>query len=89
MTITHTPEQETLVNKQVDSGLYASPCEVIREALQLFREQELLRNYRLDELRKEIAVGIEQADRGELAPLIIDDIKTAGRQSLSRHLVHK
>ena len=31
-----------------------------------------LRELRLEELRKFVAVGIEQADRGELAPLDVD-----------------
>jgi antitoxin ParD1/3/4 len=47
------------------SGLYQSQSEVVREGLRLLKEREELKNLRLAELRKEIAIGSEQADRGE------------------------
>ena len=37
----------------------------MREGLRLLKEREELKNLRLAELRKEIAIGSEQADRGE------------------------
>jgi antitoxin ParD1/3/4 len=37
----------------------------VREGLRLLKEREELKNLRLSELRKEIAIGTEQADRGE------------------------
>ena len=46
--------------------------EVVREALRLLQEQDQLRELRLEELRKFVAVGVEQADRGQLAPLDVD-----------------
>ena len=47
------------------TGLYQSQSEVVREGLRLLKEKEELKNLRLAELRKEIAIGSEQADRGE------------------------
>jgi antitoxin ParD1/3/4 len=47
------------------TGLYQSQSEVVREGLRLLKEKEELKNLRLAELRKEIALGSEQADRGE------------------------
>ena len=47
------------------TGLYQSQSEVVREGLRLLKEREDLKNLRLAELRKEIAIGSEQADRGE------------------------
>jgi antitoxin ParD1/3/4 len=47
------------------TGLYQSQSEVVREGLRLLKEREELKNLRLAELRKEIAIGSEQADRGE------------------------
>jgi hypothetical protein len=38
----------------------------------------------LEQLRPEIAIGIEQADRGELFPLDFESIKVEGRQLLSQ-----
>jgi len=39
---------------------------VVREALRLLEERDQLRTIRLETLRKEIMVGIEQSDRGEV-----------------------
>jgi antitoxin ParD1/3/4 len=47
------------------TGLYQSQSEVVREGLRLLKEREDLKNLRLAELRKEIAIGSEQADRGD------------------------
>ncbi len=47
------------------TGLYQSQSEVVREGLRLLKEREELKNLRLSELRKEIAIGSKQADQGE------------------------
>ena len=72
MNVSLTPELEKLVQEKVKSGRYLSASEVIREALRLLQEQDQLRELRLEELRKFVAVGVEQADRGQLAPLDVD-----------------
>jgi antitoxin ParD1/3/4 len=66
MNVSLTPQQEQFVQSLVASGAYLTADEVVREALLLFQEREHLRQRRLEEVRKQIAVGIEQADRGEL-----------------------
>jgi antitoxin ParD1/3/4 len=66
MNVSLTPELERLVAEKVKSGMYGSASEVIREALRLLQERDELRRARLEELRREIARGLEQADRGEL-----------------------
>ncbi len=38
----------------------------MRKGLRLLKEREDLKHLRLAELRKEISIGVEQADRGEL-----------------------
>jgi antitoxin ParD1/3/4 len=68
MNVSLTPELERLVQEKVASGLYNSASEVVREALRLLQERDELRRVRLEELRREIAVGIEAADRGDLVP---------------------
>lgn len=47
------------------TGLYQSQSEVVREGLRLLKEREELKNLRLAELRKAIAIGSAQADRDE------------------------
>lgn len=66
MNVSLTPELERMVQEKVSSGMYNSASEVIREALRLFQDRDELRQLRLEELRKEIAIGIQRADRGEV-----------------------
>lgn len=47
------------------TGLYQSQSEVLREGLRLLKEREELKQLRLAELRREISIGIAEADRGE------------------------
>ncbi len=66
MHVSLTPHLEGLVRDKVKSGLYNSASEVVREALRLMEERDRLRDIRLDELRKEIQIGIDQIERGEV-----------------------
>ncbi|MBW4665847.1 MAG: type II toxin-antitoxin system ParD family antitoxin [Cyanomargarita calcarea GSE-NOS-MK-12-04C] len=66
MNVSLTPELEQLVHEKVKSGRYLSASEVVREALRLLEERDRIREARLITLRSEIAVGIEQGDRGEV-----------------------
>lgn len=65
MNVSLTGELERFIHEKVKSGLYNSASEVIRESLRILKEQEALRKARLEQLRKDIMVGIRQADRGE------------------------
>ena len=47
------------------SGYYQTQSEVLREGLRLLKEREEVKQMRLAELRKEIALGAEQADKGQ------------------------
>ena len=66
MNVSLTPELEQLIRTKVQSGLYLSASEVVREALRLLEERDRVQAMKLAELRKEIQVGLDQADRGEL-----------------------
>ncbi len=69
MNVSLTPELEQFVHEKVKSGRYLSASEVVREALRLLEERDRLYQAKLSELQQHLAIGIEQADRGEL----IDD----------------
>jgi antitoxin ParD1/3/4 len=69
MPVSLTSELEQRIHEKVESGLYLSADEVVREAMQLLEERDRLRQMKRDELRRELAVGLEQAARGEVAPL--------------------
>ncbi len=66
MNVSLTPELEQMVQDKVNSGLYLSASEVVREALRLLEDRDQLRKIHLEELKKKIAVGLEQAERGEV-----------------------
>jgi antitoxin ParD1/3/4 len=76
MNVSLTPQLEELVKKKVDTGLYGSASEVLREALRLLEERDRLRALRVEELRGEIKKGL---DSGEAVPLDIGAIKARGR----------
>jgi antitoxin ParD1/3/4 len=50
----------------LQTGFYQSHSEVVREGLRLLKEREELKSIRLAELRKEIDIGSQQADHGQL-----------------------
>ena len=64
------------------TGLYQSQSEVVREALRLLKEREELKQLRLEQLRSQIAVGGQQADRGEFVdgPQAFAEIRRRGVQ---------
>jgi len=80
MNISLTPQLEELVKRKVDSGLYVSASEVMREALRLLEERDRFNAMRLEALRAEIKKGL---DSGEATPLDIGDIKARGRKRLA------
>ena len=69
MNVSLTPELEQLIHKKVATGLYLSASDVVRDALRLLEARDKLRALRSEEIREEIQVGVDQADRGIVAPL--------------------
>jgi antitoxin ParD1/3/4 len=57
-----TPQHEAVVDRIVASGRYDDPDQVIDEALHLLEE----RQQRLESLRAELQIGLDQEARGEL-----------------------
>ncbi len=64
--ITLSPDLDDFVASRVASGRYGSVAEVIQESLRFLEQHEALLEIPAAELRARIAVGLEQADRGEL-----------------------
>ena len=83
MNVSLTPELETLVQQKVQSGLYSSASEVVREALRLLNDRDSIQQQRLAELRREIKVGLDQLDHGQSVPgeQVFDELK---RRSAAR-----
>lgn len=86
MNISLTKEFENYVSQKVESGMYHSASEVIRDGLRLLKERDDLHQTKLAELRKEIAIGVAQADRGQVQPFNEETtarVKARGRKRLA------
>jgi antitoxin ParD1/3/4 len=66
MDVSLTPELERRIAEKVESGLYTTASEVVREALRLLFQTDERRERLLAELNAEIQIGLDQADRGEV-----------------------
>ena len=73
-------ELEALISRKIDAGLYKSTDEVVCAALRLLEQRDQLRQLQLDELRRDIAVGIGQAQRGEVEPLDVKSIQAEAKR---------
>jgi antitoxin ParD1/3/4 len=66
MQLTVPPDLETLINKRLSSGVYASAEEVLRRALEAQDAEESLTDEERISLSAHIEKGYQQAERGEL-----------------------
>ena len=86
MNVSLTPELEQLVHEKVESGMYYSASEVIRDALRLLQERDELRQQRIQAVREQIDRGFEQLDRGEGidGDEFFEELKQKGERHLRR-----
>ena len=66
MSISLTPELEEFIQNQIATGKYASTEEVIIAGIKLLKEREKIYQGRFEELKREIAIGVEDSERGEV-----------------------
>ena len=78
MNVNLTPQLEDLVRAKVNSGMYTSASEVVREALRLMDEQDRLRQVKLEDLRREIRNGLNS---GKSEPWDLAALKTKARSA--------
>jgi antitoxin ParD1/3/4 len=76
------PVFDEFVAEMLNSGLYQSQSEILREGLRLLKEREDLKRLRLADLREQITRGAEQADRGDFVdgPLTFRKMRKKGAQ---------
>jgi antitoxin ParD1/3/4 len=79
MNVSLTPELEAMIRQQVDFGRYNNASEVVREALRLLDEHQ-----RVQHLRSLLAVGLEQAQRGEFVEFTPELMKDIHRRAEER-----
>jgi antitoxin ParD1/3/4 len=77
LNVSLTPEPDAFVASRV--GTFSDASEVVSEALRLLEAREQLRETALVDLRREIAIGLEQAKRGELldGEAVFDELQSS------------
>jgi len=73
------PDLEKFLNDEVKRGKYGDANGVVNKALEVLKEQ----TEDVEDLRREAAIGIEQAERGEFVEFTAEDIKAEGRRLLA------
>jgi putative addiction module CopG family antidote len=81
-------DKESFVRESVNSGAYQQDAEeVVGTALQMLQSQteEIsdLAGWSIEDLRREVAVGLRELESGEFAEWDIDEIKKEGRRKLA------
>ena len=79
MNVSLTPQLEDFVKQKVEAGLYNSVSEVMREALRLLVERDVVKEMKLEALCRDLQEGISSLDKGEGTPLDMDEIKAKAR----------
>lgn len=83
MNVSLTQELENWVQSKVATGMYGSSSEVVRDALRLLHQFEGERDRKLDALRSDLQVGMEQLKAGkgrEMTKSLVQEIKKRGRE---------
>ena len=65
MNVSLTPELEKFISQKLNSGLYSSASEVVREGLRLLHQQDMVQGQRLNQLQNDIQSGLDQLDAGQ------------------------
>lgn len=66
MNVSLPPDLDNMIRAKLETGLYDSWTQVIREALILLDERDQLRALRMERLLRELAIGIDQANDRQL-----------------------
>ncbi len=77
MNVNLSPQLEELVRSKVDSGLYTSASEVVREALRMMEEQDRVKAVKLEQLRQDIQEGLNS---GPVTAWTPEEAKRQGRE---------
>lgn len=82
MNVSIGPQLEELVRSKVESGLYASASEVVRDALRLLEAYDSVRAQALESLRRDLEEGQRDLDAGRVSDFDPGAVKQRGRELL-------
>ena len=80
MNISLTPQLEQIINRKVESGMYTSVSEVIREALRLLHEHDQVKEIQIREMKEKVMAGVQQIQEGKTSPFSVEEIIALGRK---------
>lgn len=80
MTISLPADLDEYLKTRLATGRNVSASEAIAEALYRLQEQDMAELSKLAYLREEVAKGIASAERGDVAPLNMAEIKRKARE---------
>jgi antitoxin ParD1/3/4 len=80
MNVSLTPQLEAYVRAKVDTGLYTSSSEVVREALRMMEQRERQQQEKLEALRRDIQEGL---DSGSAGPIDLEDMLAGFRRRMN------
>ena len=83
MNVSLSRQLQGFIEKKVRTGRYQTASEVVREGLRLIEDRDTQRALQLRRLREDIKVGLDQVDKGQVAPLDVKKIKAEGRKRLA------
>ncbi len=81
--VTLTSDMAKTIKAAVRGGLYASDCEVIKEALHDWRMKQLTQQRSLDALCQDISEGIDDIDKGRVQDFDTGRIVAKGEKRLN------
>jgi len=84
--ISLTDHHDDLIETKIQAGEYANASEVVREGLRLIQERDQELAARVDAIKSRVAVGLEQAARGDLVEGSIDEIRERIRRRAEERL---
>jgi len=74
MHVSLTDRLEKEVKNEVASGFYNNASEFVREALRHLLKHQAAEREKLEQLRKAVALGAEQLERGEVSHKTVSEI---------------
>lgn len=87
MNVSLTPQLEQLIDRKIQTGMYASVSEVVRAALRLLDEKEREQEIRLLELRAEVSRGVAQLEAGQseaFTAATVKELAARGKRRLKK-----